>query len=72
MPEIDGLQTTKLIRTHEKNTGTRKIPIIGLTANAMIEDRNQALATEMDDYITKPIQYDILKRTIETIMTDTL
>ena len=54
MPILDGLEATKVIRDHEKNTG-KHIPIIALTARAMQEDRQRCLAAGMDGYVAKPI-----------------
>lgn len=57
MPVMDGYEASKKIREQEK---FKTIPIIALTANAMIEDREKALAHGMDDHIAKPIRpYDM-------------
>ena len=47
----------------EKNTGTH-IPIIAMTANAMIGDKEKCLAAGMDEYISKPIDADELKQVL--------
>lgn len=52
MPEIDGYETTKIIRQDPSNSA---LPIIALTANAMKSDRDQCIAAGMDDFISKPI-----------------
>jgi CheY-like chemotaxis protein len=59
MPEIDGLAATQLIRELEKAGGTH-IPIVGLSAHALVGFRERCLAAGMDAYITKPIQTDEL------------
>ena len=52
MPVMDGYQATKTIRSIEKHTA---LPIIAMTANAMVEDRERCLASGMNDHIAKPI-----------------
>jgi CheY-like chemotaxis protein len=59
MPIMGGYEACEVIRT----TNT-EIPIIALTAAATIEDRQKALASGMNDYISKPIDMDILYSTI--------
>ncbi|GMR22318.1 MAG: hypothetical protein BMS9Abin37_0658 [Acidobacteriota bacterium] len=55
MPELSGLEATKIIRQVEADTGAH-IPIIALTAHAMKEDRELCLDAGMDDYISKPVR----------------
>jgi signal transduction histidine kinase len=55
MPEMDGLEATRLIRADE-NERTRHTPIIAMTANAMEGDRERCLASGMDGYVAKPIR----------------
>lgn len=64
MPEMDGLTATKIIRQRESET-TQHIPIIALTANAFIDDRENYLAAGMDDYLAKPLQTKQLKDMLE-------
>lgn len=59
MPELDGFDATKLIRQHEAGNGNH-VPIIAVTALAMAGDRERCLAAGMDDYVTKPIDRDLL------------
>ncbi|MCJ8312856.1 MAG: response regulator [Saccharospirillaceae bacterium] len=64
MPKMDGLETTFEIRAFERKRQIDSVPIIGLTAHAMNEHREQALRVGMDDHITKPIELSTLKRTL--------
>ncbi|HEY9791288.1 MAG TPA: response regulator [Candidatus Obscuribacterales bacterium] len=59
MPEIDGFEATKQIREAEKQTD-KHVPIIAVTALAMAGDRERCLAAGMDDYLTKPIDRELL------------
>lgn len=57
MPELDGLETTELIRKHElKNDIKNPIPIIAMTAAAMKGDKERFLEAGMTDYISKPFK----------------
>ncbi|HWV74506.1 MAG TPA: response regulator [Pseudosphingobacterium sp.] len=62
MPEIDGYEATALIRGN-KNIGN--IPIIAVTAQAMAHDKEKCLAAGINDYVSKPIDIDILTRVIK-------
>jgi signal transduction histidine kinase/DNA-binding response OmpR family regulator len=65
MPEVDGYEATKWIRTQEHaDVNSRKIPIIALTANAIQGDRERCIDAGMDDYLTKPIN---AKKLFETL-----
>jgi CheY-like chemotaxis protein len=61
MPELDGFNATKLIRQHELSLNMKRTPIIGMTAYALLGDRQRCMAAGMDDYIAKPVAIDELK-----------
>ncbi|WP_068116215.1 response regulator [Tropicimonas marinistellae] len=56
MPIVDGKEATRRIRETERPE--RRIPIIALTANALSEDREEIIASGLDDYLTKPLRKD--------------
>jgi CheY-like chemotaxis protein len=61
MPDVDGLQATRLIRDHDvRAKNGMSIPIIALTASVMAGDRETCLASGMNDYLGKPFSYDAL------------
>ena len=62
MPEMDGLTATKELRTKER---FKTIPIIAMTAHAMVGDREKSLTAGMNDHVTKPIDPDELFQTME-------
>ncbi|HTJ78328.1 MAG TPA: PAS domain S-box protein [Rariglobus sp.] len=62
MPEMDGYEATRRIRAGEIEGVNRGIPIIALTAYAMVDDRLKCLQAGMNDYITKPIRPDDLQQ----------
>ncbi|MBI4902037.1 MAG: response regulator [Acidobacteria bacterium] len=63
MPEMDGLEATRVIRNREKSG--RRVPIIALTAYVLENDRQRCLAAGMDDHIAKPIQVDDLRSALQ-------
>jgi signal transduction histidine kinase/CheY-like chemotaxis protein len=63
MPEMDGFLATKSIRERQQHSGIR-VPIVAMTAHAMAGDRAKCLAGDMDDYVSKPILKDEVKRII--------
>jgi len=64
MPIMDGVKATRAIRNAEAGERARNIFIIALTAYAMAEDREKFIAEGMDDYISKPVNYEELDAVI--------
>ena len=60
MPGMDGRETTRRIRAYEQENGLPPLPIIAMTAHAMLSDRDACLAAGMDDYISKPFDPQVL------------
>ena len=64
LPEIDGWEATRLLKADES---TRHIPIIALTAHAMPEDRDKAMAAGCDEYDSKPVDLNRLLEKIQRL-----
>jgi signal transduction histidine kinase/DNA-binding response OmpR family regulator len=67
MPKMGGFEATASIRQRETGTGVR-VPIIGLTANAMEGDRQLCLDAGMDGYVAKPVRKATLFEAIDTVL----
>jgi CheY-like chemotaxis protein len=62
MPELDGAGATREIR---RMTGpVAHVPIVALTADALPEFREHYMASGLDDYLTKPVDWDALERVL--------
>jgi CheY-like chemotaxis protein len=70
MPGMDGLEATRRIRAEEQAGGRRRIPVIAMTANAMVGDRERCLAADMDGYVSKPVAPEALGREIDRVMAE--
>ena len=64
MPVMDGLECTRRLRLGEGGTQGLTVPIIALTASAFSENRDACLAAGMNDFLTKPIQAELLRSTV--------
>ncbi len=63
MPVVDGFEATRAIRQSE--TSSFRIPIVAVTANALVGEREKCLAAGMDDYLPKPINREALEAVIQ-------
>lgn len=69
MPIMGGVEATGQIRAWEKENNRRRLPIIALTAHAMLGDREKCLNADMDDHITKPLKMNLLLQAINKCAT---
>ncbi len=67
MPEMDGIEATRAIRSREEGTD-RHLPIVAMTAHAMKGDKQRCLDAGMDGYISKPIHREVLCHEILTVL----
>jgi CheY-like chemotaxis protein len=63
MPVMDGYEFARQLRLRETTGGA--LPLIAMTANALRGDREACIAAGMNDYLTKPLSLDALRRTLE-------
>ena len=65
LPAMDGWEVTRLLKA---NPSTCHIPIIALTAHAMVSDREKAIVAGCDEYDTKPVDFGRLSEKIENLL----
>ena len=65
MPEMDGIEATKAIRSFETSKSKPRTPIIALTAHAMQGDKDRFIDAGMDDYLTKPVRKQMIAQSLE-------
>ncbi len=62
MPDMDGYEAIGMLKSLESKTA---IPVISVTAQAMVGDRERCLEAGADDYLSKPIDVDLLERLLD-------
>jgi len=65
LPGVDGWEATRRLKASPK---TQKIPVIALTAHAMTDDRDKAMAAGCDDFDTKPVEMPRLLSKIQALL----
>jgi CheY-like chemotaxis protein len=65
MPEMNGYEATAVIRNPDSSVLNHSVPIIAVTANAMVGDREICLQAGMDDYIAKPLKKNELSKMLD-------
>ncbi|KDE04850.1 hypothetical protein, variant [Microbotryum lychnidis-dioicae p1A1 Lamole] len=68
MPVMSGMEATQIIRRFEETNGLERLPIVALTAHAMLGDREKCIEAGMDDYLTKPLRKPDLLAIINKIV----
>lgn len=71
MPEMDGYRATALIRDPVTGAANPRVPIVAMTANAVMGDRERCLAAGMDDYLAKPVQIEVLREMLNRYLPPT-
>ena len=66
MPVMNGYEATRRIRALEREDAA-SIPIVAMTANAFAEDVKEALNAGMNAHVSKPVDMEVLKRTIKEL-----
>jgi len=65
MPIMDGYTATRYIRKLQAEGTLPKMPIVAMTANAMVGDREKCIASGMDDYMSKPLNRSLLEQMLQ-------
>ena len=69
LPQMDGWEVARRLKADES---TRSLPVIAVTAHAMVGDREKGLSAGCDEYITKPLDFTALLEKIESLISKEL
>ena len=67
MPEMDGLEATRTIRNLDRED-CKKIPVYAMSANAFDEDVKRSLASGMNGHLSKPVNLQVLEKTLQKML----
>jgi len=67
MPQLDGIEAARRIRTHETSGSGQRTPILALTANTLVEDRYACFEAGMDGFLIKPLDRDKLDEALAAL-----
>jgi len=67
MPDVDGIEATRRIRSAESERNAVRTPIVALTANAFDEDRDACVDACMDGFLSKPLDRERLEAVLATM-----
>jgi CheY-like chemotaxis protein len=65
LPQLDGWEVARQLKADES---TRSLPVIAVTAHAMVGDREKGLSAGCDEYVTKPLDFTVLLEKIELLL----
>ena len=68
MPVMGGIEATIAIRDYENSAGIERVPIVALTAHAMLGDKEKCLQAGMNAYVSKPIRRVELVSTLQSLL----
>lgn len=70
MPVMNGLEATLHLRAGAAGEMNRAVPVVALTASSIPRNREMCLAAGMNEYLTKPVKFHVLKATVDAFVPD--
>jgi len=68
MPVMDGFEATRQLRAGRAGAAAQTTPVVALTANAMVGDRERCIAAGMDEYVAKPLKVEALQAALAQVL----